>query len=430
MTVGLVLVFLFALLLTGIPIAYALLLAGTIGLWSEVGWESLTEAVLSITHSQTASFTLSTVPMFILMAEFMSGSSLTSRMFTAIARWLGSVRGGLAGATVAANGVFGAMSGSSVAAAGLLGRVSVPEMRKHGYNEKLSLGVIASAGTLAVLIPPSIALIVYGITTEVSIGRLFATALIPGVVMAAGYLILVQAWVLISPSSAPPAQRYPLKDKLAATKAALPVIVLLAVVLYVLYSGIASPTEAGAVGAASALVISVVFGGLRIPGLVAAVMNTTAITAMIMMIIAGASIFSRFISISGFAQSLVDTIDNSSLPGLAVLALILVLYLILGTFIDQTAILLMTLPVTFPVIVQLGYDPVWFGVLVTLTVEMGLITPPLGLNVLVAHAVAGGELSDAFKGALIFMIVPSIVMVLFIAFPDAVASLGDLVFTE
>lgn len=426
LTIGL----LFILLLVGAPIAYALLLAGTLGLWLELGWDSLTPTVLSVLHAETASFTLSTVPMFILMAEFLSQSRLTGDIFTAIARWLGPVRGGLAASTVAANAVFGAMSGSSVAAAGLLGRVSVPQMRKYGYDERLSLGTVASAGTLAVLIPPSIALIVYGVATEVSIGRLFAAALIPGLLVAAGYAILVVAWVTISPSSAPPVERYTLREKLAATVPALPAIPLIALVLFALYSGVATPTEAGALGAAAALIIAVIFGGLRTRGFVAAVASTVAITAMIMIIIAGATIFSRFLSISGTAQSLVTTINESGLPSLSVLGLLLLLYLVLGFFVDQTAILLMTLPVTFPVIMQLGYDPIWFGIIATLTVEIGLVTPPLGLNVLVTHAAAGGQLSDIFKGALIFTVVPVIALIGLIAFPDAITTFGNIIYRE
>lgn len=418
------------LIAVNLPIAYALFLAGFSGLVLAIGLGPAQGALLSVPYAESASFTLSTVPMFILMAEFLTKGTLSALTFTALARWLGPIRGGLGLSVVAGNGVFGAMSGSSVAAAGLLSTVSVPEMRRHGYSERLSLGSVATAGTLAVLIPPSVALIIYGIATEQSIGRLFAAALVPGILTAIGYALLIWVWVTRSPQDAPPTEHVPWRERWLAARAAMPIIPLVVGVLYVLYSGIATPTEAGALGALGALAVSVVFGGLRPSGIYQALVSTALLTAMIMMIIVGATMFSRFLAISGTSRSFVSTVSEAALPPIFVLILILIAYLILGFFMDQIAILLMTLPVTFPVTSELGYDPIWFGIVVVITVEIGLITPPMGLNVLVTHGVAGGELGDAFKGALTFLIVPVTTLVLFIAFPDIILYFEGLIFQQ
>lgn len=416
------------LLAIGVPIAISLMSAGTLGLWMAIGMGPANGAVASIAFSESAHYTLSTVPMFMLMAEFLTNGRLSSQLFAALARWLAPIRGGMGVSVIAGNGIFGAMSGSSVAAAALHGRVAVPEMRRFGYSERLALGSVATAGTLSILIPPSIALILYGIAAEQSIGRLFAAALIPGIVTAFGYIALIGVWVRLAPDSAPPADRAPWRELLAVTRPALPLIPLIAFVLYALYSGLATPTEAGALGAGASMLLSVIFGGMRWEGIKRALAATATISAMILVVVVGAMVFTRYLAISGVTRSLIETVLDWDVNRWVVLLMILFAYLLCGLVMDQIAVLLMTVPITFPLVMELGFDPIWFGILITMTVEIGMVTPPLGLNVLVAHSVAGGDLADAFKGALTFLVVPVTILALAVAMPDVITGLGGWVY--
>jgi C4-dicarboxylate transporter, DctM subunit len=430
MTIWLPFIILFVSMLYGVPVAYAMALAGVAGLLMSIGLDPTMGILASLPFSETASYTLSTVPMFILMAELLSQGRITSALFSMASKWLSSLRGGLAMAVVGANGIFGAMSGSSVAAAGLLASVSVPEMRKAGYSERISLGTVASAGTFSVMIPPSIALIIYGVATGTSIGRLFAAGLLPGIGTALTYLVVVYGWARLRPQDAPSSAKVVWKEKLRSLTSVLPAIPLIILVLGGIYAGVMTPTEAGAVGAFGALIISITLGGLRWSGIRDAVRNTTTITSMIILIIIGAGLFNRFLSTSGATSIVLEFITELAIPEWATLALLLVVYVILGTFMSQAAILLLTLPLTFPVAIALGYDPIWFGIVVVKTVEIGLATPPLGLNVYVTHGVAGGKLEDTFIGSAVFLLGDVLILAAILFFPTIVIEAGNFIFAD
>lgn len=418
-------VILLLLIVSGLPVAYALGLAGTLGLLMAVGADDTLGVLRSVPITDSTSYSLVTIPMFVLMAEFLANGRLVSSLFKVARDWFSPVRGGLAMSVVGANGVFGAMSGSSVAAAGLMGKVSVPEMRKYGYSERLALGSVASAGTLAVMIPPSVAMIIYALATDTSISRLFAAGVIPGIATALVYIAIIYGWSFVSPSAVPPVPSVAWRERFESLRGALPAIPLIILVLGGIYSGIVTPSEAGAVGAAGALVISAVFGGLTVDGVRRSLRSTVSTTGMILLIIVMAGIFSRYLTLSGVSRSLVETITGLNAKPFVVLLAIVVLYLLLGMIMSMTAVLIMTLPLTFPIVMELGYDPIWFGIIIIKTVEIGLATPPLGMNVFVTVASAGGKLGHAFSGAGVFVVGDLLVLGVLLAAPDLVPFFAD-----
>lgn len=419
---------LFLFMTVGVPIAYSMLLSGIVGIYMAIGLGGTVGMLGTVPQATAASHALTTIPMFILMAEFLSQGRLTRELFRMAANWLAPFRGGLAMAVVGANGIFGAMSGSSVAAAGLLASVSVPEMRRYGYSERLALGTVASAGTFSVMIPPSIALIIYGIATETSIGRLFAAGFLPALATLLVYLLIVYGWARIYPDAAPRAEKVDIKERLSSLRAVLPAIPLIVLVLGGIYAGVMTPTEAGAVGAAGALVVSVAVGGLRWNGIRRAIINSTAITAMILLIVIGANLFGNFLSVSGATTAVVGFVTESDISPWTAMIMMLVIYVFLGTFMSQTAILLLTLPLTFPLAVALGFHPIWFGIVVVKTAEIGLASPPLGLNCYVTFGVAGGKLKDVFWGSGTFLVGDFLVLAAILASEDLVVAVADLIF--
>ncbi|WP_420392235.1 TRAP transporter large permease subunit [Acuticoccus sp.] len=428
-TVGLPLVGLLVLIGVGAPIAYALLISGTVALFVQVGERAAMGILGTSPYARAADFLLTTIPMFVLMAEFLSSSRIAGDIFRAGYMWVGHLRGGLAVATTLASAGFAALSGSSPAAAATMSAIAVPEMRRYGYADRLSLGVVASAGTLAVIIPPSIVLILYGILTETSIGRLFVAGFVPGIITAVAYIVLIQVWVRVSPAVAPPLERpFSRAERMGALRPVGPALLLVVVVLGGIYSGVVTPTEAGALGASGALVIGLLFSGLRGEGILEALRRTARTTAMIFTIVIAASIFSYFLTISQVAQNLIVWVEGAGLAPFAVLMIVLAIYLALGAFLDPVSILILTLPLAFPLVTSLGYDAIWFGVVATKMVEIGLVTPPVGINVFVAAGAVGARLQDAFAGAALFVVADLAVLAILIAFPEVVTFLPDLLY--
>lgn len=421
------------LLILGVPVAVSLGAAGLVGLLLTTGLPATTGVTGRVAFDHGSSYALTTIPMFILMGELLSHSGLASKIFDAFHKLLSSLRGGLAIAVVVANTAFAVLSGSSTAAAAAVGRVSVPEMRKHGYSERMSMGVVAAAGSFAAMLPPSVPLIVYGIHTETSIGRLFAAGLVPGLLTAVTYALVITAWSRqTSPDGlgiAPPTAAFSWSERGRAIWRIWPASFLVVAVLGGIYSGAITATEAGAVGAAGALVLGVASRGLRIHETWSAVRWTLRTTAMITAIIIGASIFSQYIVRTGAAQELLDSPLVAVMPNWALLWFIIIIYLALGTFMDGIGILLLTLPFTFPLVTGLGYDAVWFGIVIIKALEIGLVTPPVGLNVYVAtSAVDGARLQDTFRGAVPFIGGDLVVLLLLISFPKFSTYLPDLLY--
>ena len=429
MTLALLALLLLVLIVIGAPIAFAMIVIGTAGLLLQLGMGPTLGILQTSPYRSSASFLLTTIPMFILMAEFLAGSKMAQDMFRAGHYWLGHLRGGMAVATTLASALLAALLGSSPAAAATMSSIAVPEMRKYGYDDRLSLGIVASAGTLAVIIPPSVILILYGILTESSIGRLFVAGLVPGIMTATGYILLVNIWTRFEPSIAPVAEKkFTREEKIGSLKPIWPAILLIMVVLGGIYSGFVTPTEAGAVGAAGAFVIGILFSGLRWKGVTGALERASKTTAMIFAIIIAASIFGYYLTSTQVAQDTIRWVQASGMPATAVLIAVLLVYLVLGAFLDPVSILVLTLPLAFPLIMSLGYDSIWFGIIATKMVEIGLVTPPVGINVFVTAGAVGADLKDAFKGASLFILVDVVVVILLIAFPQIVTFLPDLMF--
>lgn len=423
---------LFVLLAIGVPVSFSLGLAGLLGLTLNIGWESAMSMLSTVPYRTGTGFLLTTVPTFILMAEFLSGGRIARDLYGAIFAWLGRIRGGLAIATTVASGGMGAMTGSSTATAATFSAVGVPHMREYGYKDRLSVASIAAAGTLASIIPPSVALIIYGITTETAIGDLFAAGVLPGILTVFAYVAVVYVQVRANPELAPGRpDPMALKAKLRALVRVWPTIVLIVLVLGGIYGGLVTPTEAGALGAAGALVLSVLFGGLRAKGIWRSLVRTAEATTMILSIVMFANVFGYFLTTTQVAPKVVGAIKSSGLPVLVVMALLVLIYVILGTFMDQIAILLVTLPITFPLVTSLGYDPIWFGILVIKLGEIGLISPPVGLNVYVAAGAAPNvRLGEVFRGVTPFIAVELLLVVIMFLFPSLATWLPGVLTTK
>jgi C4-dicarboxylate transporter, DctM subunit len=358
--------------------------------------------------------------MFILMAEFVIVSGVAKGLFASAAAWVGRLPGGLAIATALAGAGFGAISGSSTAAAATLSATSIPAMTERGYEPKLACGVVAVSGTLAMLIPPSVALVLYGIIADVDIGMLLIGGVVPGIVVSFAIVATVLVLVAQEPSRAPAGRRHTMREKFASLRVVGPMLLLLFSVTGVIYTGIATPTEASGIGAFGAFLIALFSGSLSVKTTFTAAARAGHATCMIMMIILGAHIFGYFFTLTQTTQSLVAWVGALEVSPYLIMALIILGYLILGCLMDQIAILILTVPILLPLIINLGFDPVWFGVLVIVTAEVGLITPPVGLNVFVVARYARRPIGEIFAGVWPHVLAHLVVIAALVAFPQIV----------
>ncbi len=392
------------------PIGLAMFFIGGFGYVLLVGWQPLLQTLNNSTYSRFASYTLSVVPLFLLMGQFATKAGLNRALFRAASAWFGHMRGGLAIASVGGCAMFGAICGSSLATAATMSQVALPEMRRYGYSNPLSTGTLAAGGTLGILIPPSVILVIYAVYTEQSIGHLFLAALIPGIIATIGYMIVVAIYVRVAPESGPAAERVPLRDKITSLKEIWPTGFVFVLVIGGIYRGWFSPTEGAAIGAAAVGFLAVVFGGMRWAGLRACLIDTAETTALIFLILMGAEIFNAFLALSQMPQELGRVVKSLDAPPILVIVAMLVIYILLGCVMDALAMVLLTMPVFYPIVesLDLGLTPdqvgVWFGILALMAVEMGLITPPFGLNIFVINAMAEDvPMHQTFKGVLPFV---------------------------
>jgi C4-dicarboxylate transporter, DctM subunit len=418
MTIVIPLLCLALFLALGMPIAFALGISGSIGLLIFSGWDSFLGILQTTPYESVKSFLLSAIPMFILMAAFMTVSGIMKDLFAAAYNWLGKLPGGLGIATVFAGAMMGAVSGSSQASAAAMAKAAAPEMEKYKYNTAFTMGVISISGTLAVMIPPSIILILYGILTETGVGSLLIAGIIPGILTALGYIVVIVFWVKMRPEIAPKIEiELTMKERFKSLINVWPMLVIIFAVFGGIYTGIVTATEAGALGAFITLAVVLLMRRINLKQFGIAVNDTIKSTTMIMTIIIGAHIFSYYLTMTQATQKLVMLIEGMEVSKYVILAIILVIYLILGFFMDQIAILILTLPLTFPIIISLDFDPIWFGILVTKTVEVGLVTPPVGMNVFVATGAAGVKTAEGFKGVKWFVLMDLLILLILILVP-------------
>jgi tripartite ATP-independent transporter DctM subunit len=409
-----------AMALTGVRVYIVAALVGLLGVSAIIGWHSGAAISGTVPHSKSVNYALSVLPMFILIGFIAYHAGLTHALFRAAKAWFAWVPGGLAVASVFATAGFAAVSGASTATAAVFSRVAIPHMLDNGYDPKLAAGVVAAGGTLASLIPPSAILVLYAIIVEESVGSLILAGFIPGIVSAIIYAMLIVGRCMVTPSLGRPLPLAPMSERMASLPGTLPVVLVVVIIFYSMYSGVATPTEAGALGAFVVLVIALI-KGMKWKNLQDALEETAKLTVMVFALVWGILIFVRFLGYAGLPQAFSEWIVELPLPPILIMIGILCGYAILGMFMDALGMLLLTLPVVHPAVISLGYDPIWFGIIVVKMCEVCLITPPVGLNCYVVSAVRPDiALGDVFRGIFPFFIADVITIALFLAFPSIV----------
>ena len=408
------------LVFTGVRVFYAAAAVGLVGLVAMIGWDAGAGMAGTIPHSKSVTYTLSVLPMFILIGYLAFHAGLTEALFDAARKWLGWVPGGLAVATVMAATGFAAVSGASTATAAVFARVAVPDMLKAGYDKRLAAGVVAAGGTLATLIPPSALLVIYAIIVEESVGALLVAGFLPGLVSALIYVALIVIMAKLNPKLGAAIRGYSWRERWKSVPGTAPIIAVVVIIFSAMYFGWATPTEAGALGAFVVFVLALVHG-MRWRGLKDALLETAKLTVMIFSIIWGVLLFVRFLGFAGLPDAFAKWVVALDVPPLAILICILLFYVVLGMFMDAIGMLLLTLPVVYPAVVALGYDPIWFGIIVVKMAEICLITPPIGLNCFVVNGVRPDiPLSTVFRGIFPFFIADVVTVGVFIAFPEVI----------
>jgi tripartite ATP-independent transporter DctM subunit len=393
---------------------------GLVGLVVMIGWESGAGMVGTIPHSKSVSYTLSVLPMFILIGFLAFHAGLTEKLFDAATKWLGWVPGGLAVATVMATAGFAAVSGASTATAAVFSRVAIPDMLKAGYDKRLASGVVAAGGTLATLIPPSAILVIYAIIVEESVGRLLIAGFVPGLVSALIYGALIVIMAKLNPALGRPIRGFTWAQRWKSVPGTFPIFAVVAIIFSAMYLGWATPTEAGALGAFVVFVLALLHG-MRWKGLRDALLESAKLTVMIFSIIWGVLIFVRFLGFAGLPEAFAKWVVALDVPPMMVMICILLFYVVLGMFMDAIGMLLLTLPVVYPAVIALGYDPIWFGIVVVKMAEICLITPPIGLNCFVVNGVRPDiPLTTVFRGIMPFFLADVVTVGLFLAFPEII----------
>lgn len=413
-----------------IPIAYSMFAVGFLGFSVLVSPSAALNMVSTEIFSNFSSYNLSVIPMFVWMGFIAYYSGVGSNLYAIAYKLMGKLPGGLAIATQAACAVFGAICGSNTATAATMGAIALPEMRKYGYDDSLSTASVAAAGALGVLIPPSVIFIVYGVATEQSIGKLFISGVVPGFLLTLFYIATIIILVKRNPSLAPVSSGESNSIDGSFMQSGIPEVLFTFIIsLGGLFAGWFTPTEAGAVGAGSILLITTLRRQLKWEGFMKSLKDTTRTTAMIMLLVAGAMVFGRFIAVSRLPYEMASWAANLDMPPFLVMMVILAINMILGCFIDALAMVLLTVPIFYPVVVDvLGYSPIWFGVIIVMVVAMGVITPPVGMNVFIIKGVASDiPLEKIFKGVWPFLFALFACILLLLLFPSLVTFLPDLV---
>lgn len=416
------------LLLLGMPIAFMMMFVGFLGIWYLTSLDAALPIVAKTLYGVAAHYPYTIIPLFILMGGFASTAGITRELYETFDKWFRRLPGGLGVATIAACAGFAAVSGSSVAAAAAMGNVALPEMRRFGYSPRLATGVVAAGGTLSFLIPPSLGFVVYGMLTEQSIGKLLISGIFPGIILAGAYGFVVVFWAKLRPEVAPASpQRVGFGEKILALRGVWETFLVFFLVMGGIYLGFINPTEAGAIGAFALLVIVVLKRRLTWGAAVAALLEAARISIMVLFLVAGATVFSYFLALSTIPASVSGWIAGLEVSRYVILAIIISIYFFLGCFLDAVSMMVLTLPVIFPVILALHFHPIWFGVVAILMMEAGLITPPVGLNVYTLAGVARDvPMAEIFKGAVPFLVAILLTSVILTAFPKIVLYLPSL----
>jgi C4-dicarboxylate transporter DctM subunit len=420
--------FLLAMMAVRIPIGIAMFVAGSSGYLFMMGGDIAPwlNTLKSLPYARLSNYDLVVIPLFLLMGQFATHGGLSAGLFRAVSAFIGHRRGGVAMAAIGACAGFGAICGSSLATAATMGQVALPELRRYGYSGSLATGTLAAGGTLGIMIPPSVPLVIYAILTQESIGKLFMAAVVPGLIAMLGYMVVVQIIVRRDPKAGPAGARTAWPDRIRALIGILPILLVFAVVIVGIYGGWATPTEAAAIGAAACGLIALIGGGMRLRGFIESLLGTATATAMILLVLLGADMLNTALALSQMPAELANWVQASGLAPLFVLALILVIYILLGCVMDALAMILLTIPIFYPMVMGLDFygmtleeKSIWFGILALMVVEIGLIHPPVGMNVYIINRLAKDvPLVETFKGVVPFLLSDLVRIVALVAFPS------------
>ena len=414
------------LVLIGVRVVFAAAIVGLLGLVELLGWGPAAGIVGTIPHSKSSVYALSVLPMFIFIGFLAFHAGMTQQLFDAARKWLGWLPGGLAVATVFATAGFAAVSGASTATAAVFSRVAIPEMLKYGYDKKLAAGVVAAGGTLASLIPPSAILVIYAIIVEESVGQLLLAGFLPGLVSALIYAGIIIVWAKFKPMDAPAVKGYTWPDRIKSLPGISPIFFVVFIIMSAIYNGWATPTEAGALGAMVVFLIAL-GRGTKLKTIKGALMESAKLTVMIFSLIWGVLIFVRFLGFSGLPEAFTQWILSIDASPMVIIICILLAYALLGMFMDAIGMLLLTLPVVYPAVMALGFDSIWFGIIVVKMAEVCLITPPIGLNCCVVNAVRPDiSLTQVVRGITLFFVADVITIGVLLAFPGIITWLPSM----
>lgn len=420
-------ILLIVLMLLRIPVGFVMAIVGFLGFALLASWDSALHMTARDFFSTFSSYNLTVIPLFVLMGQLAHHSGMSSRLFYAVNKWVGHLPGGLAIATIGACAGFSAICGSTSATAATMAAVTLPEMKKYRYDPSLATGVVAAGGSLGILIPPSTIFIIYGIMTEQSVGKLFMAGILPGVLLSFMFVLVVLIWIHAQPGICDKAPRAHIKEKIASLSGIIETFLLFILVMAGLFVGFFTPTEAAAIGSFGTLVISLIGRTLSWKGFLQSLQETTRISCMIMVIVAGATVFGHFLAITTIPMQIGMLVSELPLPPSMIIGLIVLTYLILGCLMDSLAMIMLTIPIFYPVVTTLGYDPIWFGVIIVLVTEIGVITPPVGINVYVVSGVARDvPLNLIFKGTIRLMLAQIATVILIIIFPQIALYLPSL----
>ena len=416
------------LLAASMPVAFAMIIIGFAGFATIVNPQAAASVITLDLYETFSSYSLTVIPLFILMGQVSFHSGISRRLFNAAYHWLGALPGGLAMATVGACTAFGAICGSGPATTATMSLVAIPEMKRYKYDMELSCGAVAAGGSLGMLIPPSVVFIVYAILTEQSVGKLFIAGIVPGVMIALMFCLTIFINCKRHKHLGPAAEPFTMTEKLKSLTGVIETFILFFLVIGGMFMGFFTPTEAAAIGAGGSIIIAAARGKLSLKMLSRSLNETVRTSCMVMIIVAGAVIFGRFLAVTRIPFELANTLSTLPLPSWMIIGIIILFYLFVGCFVDALALILLTIPIFYPVITELGYNPIWFGVIIVVVTQMGVISPPVGVNVYVVSGIERDvPLQKIFRGAMPFLLSLIIAAILLMIFPQLCLFLPEMV---
>ncbi len=419
-------VLLLALFLTGLEMAYCMMLVGFLGFTFLMSFPSAANLVIKDFFDTFTSYSYTVIPLFILMGEFASNSNIAKRLYQGAHKWFGHIPGGIAMTTVVGATAFKAMCGSTLATVGTFSNLALPEMDRYGYKKELSAGTIASVSTIGMILPPSTVLIIYGLQVEQSIGRLFIAGIVPALMISALFMVVIAGWVKVQPGIAPRAERATWKERFAVIPEALVILVVFGIVIGGMIIGFFSPTEAGTIGTVAVFLLALVRREINFNMLTSSFKGALKTSIMVLMLIAGSSIFGHFLAITEIPMITATWASELPVPGVVVMCLIIAIYLIGGSIMDDLAFMVLATPIFFPTAVQLGYDPIWFGILICVTLMIGGIIPPVAIYVFILGNITGIPFKTIYKGVVPFLSALVLALIILFVFPQIALWLPNL----